>query len=110
MRYNDWDVLLFPTGRDSKTPFKEFRVACQVIPDVELAHCHGSAGVPIVTCFVPSLEADAPFQVSVHSWSTPYISQFTKSYSKHTELVQFEARVFIDGRLVAYVPPRNASG
>lgn len=103
MRYNDWDVLLFPAGRYSKTPFKEFGVACQVIPDLEQAHCQGSVGLPIVNCFVPSIEPAAPFQVSVHSWSEPEITQFTKSYSKHVELVQFEARVFIDGRLVAYV-------
>jgi hypothetical protein len=101
MRYNNWDVLLFPTGRDGKTPFKEFRVACQVIPDVELAHCQASVGMPIVTCFVPSLAAGAPFQVSVHSWREPEISQFTRSYSKHVEVVQFEARVFIDGHMVA---------
>jgi hypothetical protein len=101
MRYNDWDVLLFPTGRDCKTPFKEFRVACQVIPDVESVHCQASVGVPIVTCFVPSLQPGAPFQVSVHSWREPEVSQFTRSYSKHVHLVQFEARVFIDGRELA---------
>ncbi|KAB5522836.1 hypothetical protein GE09DRAFT_1229946 [Coniochaeta sp. 2T2.1] len=100
MRYNDWDVLLFPTGRHCKTPFKEFKVACQVIPDVELAHCQGSTGLPIVTCFVPSTQPGAPFRISVHSWSEPDITQFTNSYSKHVEAVQFEARVFIDGRLV----------
>jgi hypothetical protein len=106
MRYNDWDVLLFPdgaAGRYSKTPFKEFGVGCQVIPDVEQAHCQGSVGLPILTCFVPSIQPGAPFQVSVHSWSEPDISQFTKSYSKHVEAVQFEARVFIDGQLVACV-------
>ena len=104
MRYNDWDVLLFPASepnRYSKTPFKEFGVACQVIPDVEQAHCQGSVGLPIVTCFVPSVQPGSPFQVSIHSWSEPDITQFTKSYSKHVELVQFEARVFVDGQLVA---------
>jgi hypothetical protein len=101
MRYDNWDVLLFPTGPESKTPFKEFRVGCNVIPDVELSQCHGSVGVPVMTCFVPSLEAGAHFQLSVHSWTVPEISQFTKSYSKHVELVQFEARIFMDGQLVA---------
>ncbi|KAJ9148809.1 NADH dehydrogenase-like protein [Coniochaeta hoffmannii] len=104
MRYNDWDVLLFPASepnRYSKTPFKEFGVACQVIPDAEQAHCQGSLGLPIVTCFVPSVQPGSPFQVSIHSWSEPDITQFTKSYSKHIELVQFEARVFVDGQLVA---------
>ncbi|KAK4192338.1 hypothetical protein QBC35DRAFT_512018 [Podospora australis] len=101
MRYDDWDVILFPTGRDSKVPFKEFKVACQVVPDPELAHIHGSVGMPVMTCFVPSLPAGAPFQLSVHSWHDPEISQFTRTYSKHPELIKFEMRILLDGRLVA---------
>lgn len=58
-----------------------------------------------MTCFVPSLDAGAPFQISIHSWrGHPEVSQFTKAFSKHAELVQFEARVFIDGYFVACVP------
>ncbi|KAJ4291392.1 hypothetical protein N0V88_005985 [Collariella sp. IMI 366227] len=101
MRYDDWDVILFPTGRDSKIPFKEFKVACHVVPDVELAHIHGAAGLPVMTCFVPSLPPGTAFQISLHCWRRPDISQFTRSYSKHTELVKFEARILIDGRQVA---------
>lgn len=57
-----------------------------------------------MTCFVPSLDAGAPFQISIHSWrGHPEVSQFTKAFSKHAELVQFEARVFIDGYFVACV-------
>ncbi|KAK4462572.1 hypothetical protein QBC42DRAFT_326778, partial [Cladorrhinum samala] len=100
MRFDDWDVILFPTGRDSKIPVKEFKVACHVVPDLELSHINGS-GMPVVTCFVPSLAAGAPFQISIHCWRNPEISQFTRNYSKHTELVKFEARVLLDGRLVA---------
>lgn len=58
-----------------------------------------------MTCFIPCLDADSPFQVSIHSWGgQPEVSQFTKAFSKHTELVQFEARVFVDGCLVTYAP------
>ena len=32
MRYNDWDVLLFPT--DSIVPVKEFRVDCHLVHDI----------------------------------------------------------------------------
>lgn len=103
MRYDDWDVILFPAGRDSKIPFREFKVACHVVPDLELAHIHGAVGIPVMTCFVPSLPANAPFQVSIHYWRRPEISQFTRTYSKHAELVKFEARVMLDGRLVACV-------
>ncbi|KAK0666999.1 hypothetical protein QBC41DRAFT_324855 [Cercophora samala] len=101
MRYDDWDVILFPTGRDAKIPFKEFKVACHAIPDVELSHIHGSAGMPVMTCFVPSLPAGSPFQISLHCWRNPEISQFTRTYSKHIELVKYEARILLDGRLVA---------
>lgn len=80
--------------------------------DVQLTHCsaefsssNGSTGLSTMTCFVPSLDAGAPFQISIHSWrGQPEVSQFTKAFSKHAELVQFEARVFIDGFFVAWVP------
>lgn len=101
MRYDDWDVILFPAGRDSKIPVKEFKVQCHVVPDQELAHMHGQAGLPVMTCFIPSLPAGSPFQISMHAWKAPDISLFTKTYSRHTEFVKFEARIFIDGRLVA---------
>lgn len=111
MRYDDWDVILFPTGRDAKIPFKEFKVACHAIPDVELSHIHGSAGMsvmmPVMTCFVPSLPAGSSFQISLHCWRNPEISQFTRTYSKHMELVKYEARILLDGRLVAWVLPSS---
>ena len=31
MRYEDWDILLFPGT--SKAPIKEFKVACHVVHD-----------------------------------------------------------------------------
>ncbi|KAI1208945.1 uncharacterized protein F4807DRAFT_104609 [Annulohypoxylon truncatum] len=99
MRFEDWDVLLFP--RDSKVPLKEFRTNCHVVHDNEFAFTHGSYGLPTMTCFMPGLSPGTPFNISLHSWKTPDISQFTRNYSKHTELVKFEARVLIDGRLVA---------
>ncbi|KAK0648948.1 hypothetical protein B0T16DRAFT_124028 [Cercophora newfieldiana] len=101
MRFEDWDVILFPIGRDSKIPFKEFKVACHVVPDLELSHIHGSAGMPVMTCFVPSLPAGTPFQISIHCWRTPDISQFARTYSKHPDLVKFEARILLDGRLLS---------
>ena len=101
MRYGDWDILLFPSGKDSKVPVKEFRIACHVVPDIELANNPGSFGLPVMTCFIPGLPHGSPFHISVHSWKAPEISQFTKNYSKHSELVKFEARVLVDGRLVS---------
>ncbi|KND90082.1 hypothetical protein TOPH_05293 [Tolypocladium ophioglossoides CBS 100239] len=99
MRFEDWDILLFPRG--CKTPVKEFKVACHVVHDAEFSHSHGSIGLPTVCCFVPSLAPGAPFQVSIHSWSDAIVSQFARSYSKFPDTVKFEAKLFVDGRLVA---------
>ncbi|KAI0008832.1 hypothetical protein F4779DRAFT_585435 [Xylariaceae sp. FL0662B] len=99
MRYEDWDVLLFP--KDSKIPMKEFKSNCHVVHDTEFAYTHGSFGLPTMTCFMPGLSPGTEFNISLHCWKTPEISQFTRNYSKHPELVKFEARVLIDGRLVS---------
>ncbi|KAG8413583.1 hypothetical protein J3458_012658 [Metarhizium acridum] len=99
MRYEDWDILLFP--QNCKVPVKEFKVACHVVHDPESPHLGGTFGLPTVCCFVPSLPTGTPFRVSIHSWNAPVVSKFTNSYSKFPENVKFEARLFIDGRLVA---------
>ncbi|KAL6800053.1 hypothetical protein J3E68DRAFT_397297 [Trichoderma sp. SZMC 28012] len=69
----------------------------------EFTSPHGSFGLPTVCCFIPSLTSGTPFQVSIHSWSSPIVSQFTRCYSKFGDSANFEARVFVDGQLVAYV-------
>jgi hypothetical protein len=70
---------------------------------LEFAFTQGSYGLPTMTCFMPGLPTHSPFNISLHCWRSPEISQFTKNFSTHTDLVKFEARVFVDGRLVAYV-------
>ncbi|KAL7629606.1 hypothetical protein AAE478_001128 [Parahypoxylon ruwenzoriense] len=99
MRFEDWDVLLFP--RDCKIPIKEFKTNCHVVHDTEFAYSHGSFGLPTMTCFMPGLSPGTQFNISLHCWKTPDVSQFTRNYSKHPELVKFEARVLVDGRLIA---------
>ncbi|CAH0036266.1 unnamed protein product [Clonostachys rhizophaga] len=99
MRYEDWDIVLVP--RDSKAPLKEFNVCCHVVPDPEFSHAQGRFGLPTLCCFVPSLEFGTPFNISIHSWDRPPVSQFTRSYSRYIDKLIFEARLFIDGRLVA---------
>lgn len=101
MRYDDWDVLLFPSGRDARVPLKEFKVNCHVIPDTEFMQNRGTFGVPAMTCFVPSIDPGAHFHISIHCWGTPQVSQYALNYSKHPDLVKFEARILIDGRMVA---------
>lgn len=77
-------------------------MACRVLIAVEFSNSHGSFGLPTVCGFIPSLAAGTSFQISIHSWSAPSVSQFTRCYSKYGECANFEARVFIDGQLVAY--------
>lgn len=106
MRYEDWDVLVFPSGEDFKltaVPLKEFRVDCHVVPDMDIAHNQARHNLPVMTCFVPSLQPGIPFHISVHCWGDPGVTQYTQNYSKHCELVKFEARIMIDGRTIAYV-------
>ena len=94
MRFQDWDVLLFPQG--SHVPLREFRTACYAHQDPDPMHPRPTttttssstnstnnnttttttttaavATTPLLTAFVPSLSAGEGFQVSVHSWSTP---------------------------------------
>lgn len=101
MRYDDWDVLLFPSGRNARVPLKEFKVGCHVVPDAEFIQNKGTYGLPTMTCFVPSLQPGVHFHISIHCWDTPRISQYSLNYSKHPDLVKFEARILIDGRTVA---------
>ncbi|ROV96537.1 hypothetical protein VMCG_07835 [Cytospora schulzeri] len=101
MRYDDWDVLLFPSDGDARVPLKEFKVSCNVVPDDEFSHNCGAFGLPVMTCFVPGLQPGAPFHISIHCWGNPKVSQYTQNYSKHPELVKLEARILVDGRMVA---------
>ncbi|KAJ4113254.1 hypothetical protein NW768_011532 [Fusarium equiseti] len=93
MRYKDWDVLLFE--QSSPVPLQEFRVGCYAVEDTESPGPRAS-GIPIVTCFVPSLEPDTPFQISIHSWKQPSVDQ-----PKDEDCPSIGARLFIDGSLVA---------
>ena len=59
--------------------------------------------VPILTTFVATLEGGETFRISIHSWEKPKPSQLLLSYKAPDELALFEARVYLDGILVAYV-------
>ncbi|KAK2053018.1 hypothetical protein LY76DRAFT_525521, partial [Colletotrichum caudatum] len=98
IRYENWDVLLFP-GSDH-VPLKEFRTECHVVPDPESLPL-SRFGVPTLNTFVPSLPFNSPFSISILSWGNPSVSQATRSYSNHPELVLFEFHVYIDGCLVS---------
>ncbi|KAF2218880.1 hypothetical protein BDZ85DRAFT_299266 [Elsinoe ampelina] len=62
MRYQDWDILLFPRG--SHIPLQEFRTSPFLIQEQ-------NHQIPHLLTYVPSLPENAPFTISVHSWTLP---------------------------------------
>jgi hypothetical protein len=121
MRYQNWDVLIFPD--QCKIPLQEFKTACQVIQDPgeyristtpfsvnaqhpadKKAEPHSPQNnpllLPTVTSFVPSLTIGAPFRISIHSWQNPDVSRYIRLLRKPSDQIIFEARLFIDGRIV----------
>ncbi|KAK4943195.1 2-isopropylmalate synthase (Alpha-isopropylmalate synthase) (Alpha-IPM synthetase) [Elasticomyces elasticus] len=111
MRYQSWDVLLFPG--DSRVPIQEFDTKCYAIDqnirvpalspvnDINPNKFESITLTPILTCFVASLERGSSFRVSIHSWEQPKPSHILLSYKTPEEAVLFEARVYIDGILMA---------
>ncbi|KAL3472442.1 hypothetical protein BJX99DRAFT_272941 [Aspergillus californicus] len=114
MRYENWDVLLFPSN--SKVPIQEFKTQCFVTPDRDSPYLHnptfvssaayypphGNLGqLPVLTTFIASLPAHNPFRVSVHSWDQPHASRLMESLLQPDEASLFEVRVLVDGLCVA---------
>ncbi|CZT08402.1 uncharacterized protein RCO7_08225 [Rhynchosporium graminicola] len=98
MRYQNWDVLLF--ADQFKVPLQEFKTSCQVIQDPELHNMQlNPLLLPTVTSFIPGLPAGSPFRVSIHCWQNPDVSRYGQTLKKPSDVVMFEARLFIDGRL-----------
>lgn len=121
MRYQNWDVLVFPDS--SKIPMQEFKTSCQVIQDPggfwftscpvldALLTCNTESHnaqanphlLPTVTSFMPGLPPDSPFRISIHCWQNPEVSRYILNLKRPSDGVLFEARIFIDGRIVGYV-------
>ncbi|PYI32798.1 hypothetical protein BP00DRAFT_445219 [Aspergillus indologenus CBS 114.80] len=114
MRYENWDVLIFP--ETSKVPLQEFKTQCFVTKDKESPYLHSPALInpascsipqgnlgqlPVLTTFIPSLRQNTPFRVSIHSWDRPVPSRFMESLLQPDDSLLFEVRVFIDGLCVS---------
>ncbi|GFG16845.1 hypothetical protein IFM61392_09722 [Aspergillus lentulus] len=115
MRYENWDVLLFPES--SKVPIQEFRTQCFVTQEeVETPYINSAAIVnpgsyfmprasvvqlPVLTTFIPSLPQNTPFRVSVHSWDKPRPSLLMESLMQPDDALLFEIRIFIDGLCIS---------
>ncbi|KAL4869664.1 hypothetical protein BDV12DRAFT_74229 [Aspergillus spectabilis] len=114
MRYENWDVLLFPAS--SKVPIQEFKTQCFVTRDRDSPYLHnpaffgpatyfpqhGNLGqLPVLTTFIPSLPANSPFRVSIHSWEQPQASRLMESLLQPDDTSLFEVRIFVDSLCVA---------
>jgi hypothetical protein len=59
--------------------------------------------LPTVTSFIQAVHPGEPFRISVHAWENPEPSRHAYNIAKDPDLVIFEARVLVDGRLVGQV-------
>ncbi|OKL58415.1 hypothetical protein UA08_06217 [Talaromyces atroroseus] len=112
MRYSNWDVLLFPER--SRVPIQEFRTQCCVVGDKDspylnapyfnsqLFYAQRSLGqLPVLTSFIPSLPAQSPFRISIHSWEKPQPSRILESLMHPDDCVLYEVRIYTDNVCVA---------
>ncbi|CEL06748.1 hypothetical protein ASPCAL09920 [Aspergillus calidoustus] len=114
MRYENWDVLLFPAN--CKVPVQEFKTQCFVTRDRDSPYLHNPAfagpaayyqphgnfsQLPVLTTFIPSLPLNSPFRVSIHTWEQPRSSRLMESLLQPDDTALFEVRIFIDGLCVA---------
>ncbi|ETN46139.1 uncharacterized protein HMPREF1541_00323 [Cyphellophora europaea CBS 101466] len=112
MRYQSWDVLLFPG--QSRIPIQEFNTACHILcqqagqlaaskwappEDPFVTKYESMTKTPILTCFIASLPVGSSFRVSIHSWARPSASSILKSRKAQDEPIAFQARLYIDGAL-----------
>ncbi|KAF2128120.1 hypothetical protein P153DRAFT_432501 [Dothidotthia symphoricarpi CBS 119687] len=90
MRYDNWDVILFP--RDSPIPIQEFKTACYVSPD-ELGR-----QLPTLTCYIGALPPSTPFRISIHSWAPQAKpSPIIEARRKNNQKVVYTVQVIVDG-------------
>ncbi|KAF2820441.1 hypothetical protein CC86DRAFT_305264 [Ophiobolus disseminans] len=93
MRYDDWDVILFP--RDSHVPIQEFKTACYTTQDAK------GQQSPTLTCYINSLPPSTPFRISVHSWTTTARpSAIIESRRKPSQKIVYMVQVVVDGTRV----------
>ncbi|KAH7138509.1 hypothetical protein B0J11DRAFT_587874 [Dendryphion nanum] len=90
MRYENWDVIIFP--RDSHIPVQEFRTACYATQNE-----HGRP-VHMLTCYITSLPPMTPFRISIHSWADhEKPTTLIESLRKASQRVVYAIQVFVDG-------------
>jgi len=109
MRYENWDVIVFP--RDSHIPIQEFKTTCYVSQDECMPPCFSLSilaadflqlldglQLPTLTCYIASLPPSVPFRVSVHLWSLrAKPSAVLESRRKPNQRVVYTIQVSVDG-------------
>ncbi|KAM0720165.1 hypothetical protein Q7P37_004301 [Cladosporium fusiforme] len=97
MRYQDWDVLLYP--RDCEVPFKEFRTTPYAVQDASTGGFAPGTNVnatPLLTCFTTAIQEGSPFTISIHSWVPPtHIGLLTSPTLG--DRAQWQIKITIDG-------------
>lgn len=61
--------------------------------DLEAPGKDSSKILPTVSTYIPMLVPGTPFQISIHSWTTPEVSGHTETGTQ----AMIEIRLFIDG-------------
>ncbi|KAF7713858.1 Uncharacterized protein PECH_000809 [Penicillium ucsense] len=110
MRYNVWDVVIFPA--DTGIPLQEYQVNYQVVQDrdspyltnpVLMQRALGAndvvtwGKVPLITCFIPSMKEFVPMQVSIHHWAYPEPTWITLSTMIPGDALVYGMRILVDG-------------
>lgn len=68
----------------------------------QLVYSQRSLGqLPVLTCFVPSMQYGSPFRISIHSWEKPQPSRIMESLLHPEDCVLYEARIYTDNVCVA---------
>jgi len=79
---------------------QSLNISSVVVGGETLHQRHNVLLLPTVTSFIQALPTGEPFRVSVHAWENPEPSRYTQGVAKDPDLVLFEARVLVDGRLI----------
>ncbi|KAJ4404529.1 hypothetical protein N0V91_005873 [Didymella pomorum] len=90
MRYDNWDVILFPEG--SNIPIPEYRTACYLSRD------EGGHELPTLRTYIGSLKPNTPFRISLHHWGPPKLSPLVQEKQRQFRMgATFTVQVIIDG-------------
>ena len=112
MRYQNWDIILFPLAPDNfgngHVPVQEFETRCYV-EHTNFVYLHQSlcptgetcGPTPILTSYVPTMPEGSNFMVSVHSWAPTGPLFRTIGHPMDDTLQVWKVRVIIDSKHIA---------